>query len=384
MRRVLLIGLALALAAVFWPWTAGAQQSPLRLLGQYSFESKGTFQDTTVGGLSGISYDAKRGVYYAVSDDRGENQAPRFYTLQIDVDASGINDVRVVGVTTLDSDATTPGIQPFALGASDFEDLQLLADDTLLISSERDQANIPWLGHFALDGSLLGLLPIPERYLSIYAPGPDGRPQTVYGIRNNLAFEGITPTPSNQTLFLITEGALTQDGPLATLDAGTNDRILRMELTPDGPHPTAEYVYTTDKVFAAPNPPSGPSDNGVSAMIWIRHVLPSYDLLTLERAFVFGVGNDVNIYGTTLTDATDVRDLDALPRPFTGHTAQKTLLANVRALGVEPDNLEGMALGPRLPNGNVTLIVISDDNFSAAGAPQINQFLAFEIDGNAR
>ena len=91
MPRPAVIGLMLALAAVFWPWSIGAQPQPsqIRLLGQFSFESRRTFQDTTVGGLSGLAYDAKRGVYSAVSDDRGENQPPRFYTLAIDTGPDG-------------------------------------------------------------------------------------------------------------------------------------------------------------------------------------------------------------------------------------------------------------------------------------------------------
>jgi 3-phytase/alkaline phosphatase D len=394
-RRTLLIGLILALTALFWPWPVGAtggpgqargpgQAGPLRLIGQHSFESRRTFQDTTVGGLSGIAYDEKRGVYYVVADDRGELQAPRFYTLQIDLGPEGITDVRVVGVTTLDSDRDTPGIQPYERGESDFEEIVLLADDTLLISSERDRQNVPWLARFALDGSLLGRLPIPHRYLSVFETGPDGRARAVYGIRDNSGFEGMTVTPSNDGLFLINEDALAQDGPEASQTAGANVRILRTDLAGDGPRPVGEVVYTTDRIFATPDPPAGSANNGVSAMLWIGHVLPGYDLLVLERAFVVGSGNDVNIYGVTLAGATDVRDVDALPQPFTGQTARKTLLANVRAQGVMPDNLEGMALGPRLPNGHPTLLVISDDNFSAAGSPQVNQFLLFEIDPAAR
>jgi hypothetical protein len=388
-RRSLLIGLMLALAALFWPWSVGAQPgpaqaSPLRLLGQFSFESRRTFQDTTVGGLSGIAYDEKHGVYYAICDDRGEQQAPRFYTLQIDLSPEGIADVRVVGVTTLDSDAETPGIQPYERGDSDFEEIVLLADDTLLISSERDRQNVPWLARFALDGSLLGRLPIPSRFLSVFETGPDGRPRAVYGIRDNLAFEGMTVTPSNDTLLLVNEEALVQDGPESSQTDGSNVRILRLDRTGDEPREVGEYVYTTDRIFATPDPPSASANNGVSAMLWVGNVLPAYDLLTLERAFVLGTGNDVNIYGVTLADATDVRDVDALPQPFAGQTVRKTLLANVRALGVMPDNLEGMTVGPRLPNGNPTLLVVSDDNFSASGPPQINQFLAFEIDASAR
>jgi hypothetical protein len=50
-------------------------------------------------------------------------------------------------------------------------------------------------------------------------------------------------------------------------------------------------------------------------------------------------------------------------------------------VGVTADNLEGLSYGPRLPNGNPTLLVISDDNFSTAGSVQINQFLLFELEG---
>ncbi len=49
----------------------------------------------------------------------------------------------------------------------------------------------------------------------------------------------------------------------------------------------------------------------------------------MERAFATGVGNDVNIYGVGWTDATDVRDVEALPAPYTGRAATKTLLANM-------------------------------------------------------
>jgi hypothetical protein len=218
----------------------------------------------------------------------------------------------------------------------------------------------------------------------VYASGPDGRPRTTHGIRNNLGFEGVTLAPNNDTMYLINEEALTQDGPTATPDAGTNVRLLRMGFDGTGTTPTGEWVYTTEKVFTAPDIAGAPFDNGVSAMIYVRHVLPQYDLLTLERAFVAGIGNDVNIFGVSIGDAADVSDLDALPQPYTGKTVQKTLLANIRALGIEPDNLEALAIGPTLPNGHPILIVISDDNFSAAGAPQINQFIAFEIDPAAQ
>jgi hypothetical protein len=380
MLRVTLIGLVLALACLFWPWEVGAQTGPLRLLGEYSFDSKRTFQDTTVGGLSGLAFDQKRGVYYAVCDDRGENQAPRFYTLQIDTSPAGIKDVRIVGVTFFDSDAATPGIQPYDRNDSDLEDIQLLADDTLLVSSERDKDGKPWVRRFGLDGSLLSGLPVPDRYITVTETGPDGRPRVTKGVRTNLGFEGMALTPSQQTLFMANEEALAQDGPIATTAAGTNVRILRMELYGTEGRVTSEFVYPVEKIYTTPVPADQFGDNGVSAMMWVRDQLPQFDLLVMERSFATGVGNDVNIYGVTLEDATDVRDVEALPNPYNGRYARKTLLVNMTAVGVAADNLEALALGPILPNGKPSLIVMSDDNFSAFDPPQVNQFLLFEID----
>ncbi|MGK0235701.1 MAG: hypothetical protein ACI9EK_002241, partial [Psychroserpens sp.] len=42
------------------------------------------------------------------------------------------------------------------------------------------------------------------------------------------------------------------------------------------------------------------------------------------------------------------------------------------------DNIEGITFGPILPNGNKTLLFVSDDNFQVYGK-QLNQFLLFEI-----
>jgi hypothetical protein len=50
---------------------------------------------------------------------------------------------------------------------------------------------------------------------------------------------------------------------------------------------------------------------------------------------------------------------------------------DVNAIGLpKVDNLEGMAFGPRLANGHASLVMISDDNFSAT---QVTQVLVFEV-----
>jgi hypothetical protein len=55
---------------------------------------------------------------------------------------------------------------------------------------------------------------------------------------------------------------------------------------------------------------------------------------------------------------------------------KKKLLLDLADLGLTIDNVEGMALGPVLPDGSQSFWVISDDNFSK---DQVTQFLLFRL-----
>lgn len=384
-RWTAILGLAVAVSLVQAPTAASPAAEPLeprvRLLGEYSFESGREFQATTVGGLSGLTYDPRRGVYYAISDDRGEHQPARFYTLELDLGLAGIQDLRVVGVTTLDRDADQPGVQPYGPNETDLEDLALTPDDELIVSSERDQQARPWLRRFALDGSLLGELELPERFRPQTAPGPNGRPLVVHGVRPNLGFEGIGLSPDGQFLFVANEQALAQDGPLSTLEHGTTIRLLEYELGSDGWQPGPEAAYLTEPIPNPPVPADGPADNGVSALLTVAHLPLGLDFLALERNYSLGVGNDVSLFGLRIGQARRTETLPALPTPFEGTLVEKVRLARLTDLGVRPDNLEGMCLGPNLSDGSHSLILMSDDNFSESGSKQVNQFVLLALDG---
>ncbi len=110
-------------------------------------------------------------------------------------------------------------------------------------------------------------------------------------------------------------------------------------------------------------------------------------MLALERSFSVGapgLGNTIWLYEIQTQNATDVsgnfslypNGLNQLPLNFTPVT--KRLILNVEAdLGIEPDNLEGMAFGPALPDGRLPLILVSDNNFAAS---QSTQFIALAVD----
>ena len=59
-----------------------------------------------------------------------------------------------------------------------------------------------------------------------------------------------------------------------------------------------------------------------------------------------------------------------------GGAVDKTLLLNLDDLGIPLDNVEGMTLGPKLPDGRQSLVMVSDNNFATS---QFTQFLLFAI-----
>ena len=123
------------------------------------------FEGTEIGGLSGMAYDADRDVFYALSDDQGQIDPVRFYTLRLDLADGSLDsgDIDFLDVTTL----LEPNGQPFAIASADPEGLALTKDDELVVTSEGFAARLidPFVRLFALDGSSLGALPVPTPFL---------------------------------------------------------------------------------------------------------------------------------------------------------------------------------------------------------------------------
>ena len=347
----------------------------LRFLGSYEIKTgEWWFGTMPVGEISGLAYNPDLDIYYGICDNRGkdpeEGVAGRLYLLDIDLGRCGIYGVKVVSVVFLDSDPEAPGVQPYGPGEVDAEEVLLTPDRRLIVSSERDLENVPWIRVFALDGVMLSEIPVPAAFIPA-----EGR-----GVRRNLALEAMALSPDGKTLFFANEQALVQDGPIATPENGTQVRIVRYDLSGDAPREVAEYVYITEPIFA---PPKGKyADNGVVAMLYVKHLVPEYDLFVVERAYSSGVGNDIKVFGVRLAGADDVKDVEALPYPFPGAAVEKTLLLRISAIPeysdipVVPDNIESIALGPVLPTGNPSLIMASDNNYNPH---QRNLFLLFEL-----
>ncbi len=92
---LLVAGLVVSLGAAGAAW-AKKDEPRLRFLGEAQFPTGLVFDGTRVGGLSGIDYNPRRGLYYTISDDRSSINPARFYELTIDLRDGTLDDGDVV------------------------------------------------------------------------------------------------------------------------------------------------------------------------------------------------------------------------------------------------------------------------------------------------
>ncbi|MDZ8088871.1 MAG: phytase [Nostoc sp. DedQUE12b] len=337
---------------------------------------------TPVGGLSGITYDAVNNRYYAISDDRSQVAPARFYTFT--AADSGVN---FTNVTTLKD---TNG-NFFATNSLDLEGIALTNNGTVFISSEGEvnpgagRVTNPFIKVFSLaTGQEIGSLFVPRKFLPVIEDTNsngiiDAGDTQTSGVYNNLAFESLTITPDQKTLFTATENALSQDGLKASLTSGSRSRILQYNLVTG--QPEKEYLYITDAIAQAPNPSTGSADNGLTDLLAIDN---RGTLLALERSFAQGVGNTIKIYEVSLQGATDISFYDSLNNLSAEQLAaikpaQKRLLLNLNDLNLPngTDNIEGITFGPKLADGSQSIVLVSDNNFNQS---QFTQILTLDAD----
>ena len=352
----------------------------LDFLGEYQLP-KTKYKDTPVGGLSALSYDRQRNKFYALSDDRAAFAPARFYTLglsvkQTDTEELRLDKVDIEGVTFLaDENGTT-----FAQGTLDPEGVALSPRKTVFISSEGVPSSglAPFIREFDLEtGKQKQSLLIPDRYLSNDNTTEEEEPSP-RGIQENRGFEALTLEPGSLAaangdpfrLFTATESALLQDSLPPESKEPTRIRLMQYLIGSIArPMVVAEHVYLLD-----PAPP-GAIENGLTELITVD---TGGHFLALERTYgLFGL--NAKIYQIATSAATDTSGIVTLKGDISRiKPVKKKLLLDLSTLGIYLDNLEGMSLGPRLPDGSRSLVLVSDDNFSDT---QITQFLLFRLKG---
>ena len=260
--------------------------------------------------LSGIAWDAKEGVLWAVHDE-----SPSIVALIPDRE---LRSWRFGETVELDIE-----------GRVDLEGLAIVPEGFIVCSEKGPRViEVDRAGRFVRDIAL---------------------PPHFHTARKNKSLESLTVSPNGRYLFTTTEAALKRDGESATAQAGTRVRIVRMDRSSGE---ASEHTYETDPV------PYDDGDWGVSDLA----ALDDAALLVLERGWSKGHGNTVRVYQTALDARASCTGMEKLDT--TSPALAKTLRVDLSTLVAgglpEPkqpqatpllDNFEGISLGPPLLDG---------------------------------
>lgn len=340
----------------------------LRLISYQNISTGEKFSETEIGGLSGIVYDKNQKRLLAISDDRAFVNDARFYEFNL-LMTDKIFSVAPVLVTKLKNKEG----KFFKKGYPDFEGITFWGQN-ILVSSEGGVNRInpiePELFLFKRNGDYLENFPVPEKFL----PSKKLTKRNEVGIRDNKAFETLSTSLDGKLVFMATEEALFQDGPISNINSNSHVRLIIYKEK----KPIKEFVYKLEKVEALKAVDLSPGEIGLTDIA----VIDENNFYSLERTYLpFQNKNIIKIFKCKITDlSTDVSKMASLINA-NFISIEKELVADLDdylPLMNPPrlDNIEGMAFGPELANGNQTLIVVSDNNF---GKNQRTLFMGFEI-----
>jgi hypothetical protein len=344
----------------------------LKLISSIEIPFDETFQNTKVGGLSGIDYDAKNDLYYLISDDRSVFNDSRFYTAKIRLLANKVERIDFLSVVTLKNATgkafgnwnTTPTT------SADPEDIRFnpttntlvwISEGARVITADKEILQNPSLNFMDLKGDYMGNITLPENLtMQKLEKGP----------RNNGTLEGIAFDKKYKIIYTNIEEPLFEDGNQANTNKGGLIRLYQFDAKTK--NNTAQYGYQLEPIASEPNPKGAFAVNGVSAIQYYGE----NQLLVVERSYSTGTqACTVKVFLCDLKKATNVKDYPSLQNQKL-ELASKKLILNMDDLGIFIDNIEGLTFGPILTNGNPSMIFVSDNNFSDK---QKTQVLVFEL-----
>mgnify|MGYP001366417597 CR=1 FL=1 len=331
-----LIALILAVRPIF---SAGLE-ADIRLIGVTELSA-----GDAVGGLSGLDYDAATDRWIAVTDDRGAHGGAATFVLEIDYDERRVSGARVVKRDAL---VLPEGVTP---------DVETVRIDP--------RGGALW---WATEG---------ESEPAVFAGGEvwplarffGARENGARGVRSNLAVEGLDFALEGDSVWIVPEGPLEQDGPEATASVGARVRLTEISR---GGAIVRQVAYEMDPISATVAK-GGRSTTGVSEILCIGRDR----LLVLERSGGEVGGRwrfAIKLYEADVSGATRLEP--GVPMPAAIVAATKRLVFDFGVAGRWVDNVEGLSRGRRLKDGRETLVAVSDDNFNPT---QRTQVWVFEV-----
>ncbi len=401
LRAILLAALAASAAAL--PASAATLVSQFAVPNGTDLSGfAGTGQNRLGGFGSDLIYNANDGLFYGMTD-RGPgggvlSYQPRLQAFSLGLDGNGAITGFTLAKTVPFVDAAgnafnglNPGLltgSSATLGRSlDPEGLAMLPGGNFLVSDEYG----PSVYEFTPGGQLVREFATPANLIPTTAGGTanyvDGRPTITSGRQDNRGFEGLTVTPDGKTAYAVLQDPLVDEGANGAQADGRysrNVRIVSYDVATG--QPKGQYIYQLESradINARVADDFGANNQGRSIGVSAIQSLGDGKFLVLERdnrglgvddPIAAGEVGSKRIYQIDLTGATDVSQIslkgtNTLPAGVTAAAKSATpyidIAAALKAMGFTvPEKIEGFSFGPRLADGSVTLIVITDNDFS--------------------
>ncbi|NJW51439.1 esterase-like activity of phytase family protein [Salinimicrobium oceani] len=362
MKKIFLLAfLATALFSCKSTRLGSTDNVQVKFLDDYTIPEDLEIESTRVGGLSGIDYH--EGTLFMVSDDPSN---PRIYVASLELSEENIDSLQIKEVILLEKNHDQLKNEHLDLESLIFEP----AEENFLLSSEGsiNKQKDPMLFRVSKRGNFVDTFLLPENLLAASIKKP----------RNNGTLEGLATSFDGKGLWAAMELPLETDGPKPKLYP-TKSPVRITYFDKQSKKATKQFPYRLERI--AKIPWLYFAVNGVTDLL---EYAPN-KFLILERGFAAGhgqKGNTIRIFDVDASLATNTLDINNLRVSF-NNPAKKTLLYDFKwakdFLSQEIiDNIEGITFGPVLPNGNRSLLLISDNNFNSMG-PQLNQLILMEF-----
>ena len=341
---------------------ADKSQTRLKFLDEFIVEDSLLVNNVVVGGLSGVDY--LNGSYFFVVDDA---RNPRFIESKININENKITAINFVKTTFIRDSSSTF----YTENALDLESIffDKENEEIVFVSEGSIRKNKqPNVFSTALNGKLKSVYKLPKRF------------KDNSNIKHNAVFEGSSNSVDNKGFWVSMEGPLKNDGEDPTFKKKSSpirityfDKITKKA--------TKQFAYQLEHIT---KPAKGKVNlNGATAILEYKE----NHFFIIERTYQSGYGsygNIVRIFDAIIDDkTTNILNLNSLKESkYT--PLKKRLIFNFEDVSDQLtdgiiDNIEGITFGPKLPNGNQSLILVSDDNFQVYGK-QLNQFILLEIE----
>jgi hypothetical protein len=341
------------------------KHSSFKFIGQYIIENNLRYNQTVIGGLSGIDYYADS-VFYLLSDDKGEHGPPRFYKARINYSKNeGIQKVKISDVTYLHP----PNGSTFKASHAPVDTDKFLVSDAESIRYDKNTNHILWSSEGYNSKNMLTqpfifVMDTAGTFINNISTAPVFRFDTMgkKGLQHNATFEALVLIPNSNNIIYCTEKCLLQDM------GSVNDSLtpIRMTIADKKSGTTlVQFAYELENVF-------NNHSNGVTELLAISQDT----FFVLERAYDKQKGNSVRLYRASVDDGvTDIKNNNSLKgEKYT--VLKKELLLDFSKTGAKYiDNIEGMTWGYPISENKKTILFISDNNFNSS---QITQLLLFE------